>query len=581
MAEGKKTETSGRNKHMLSGIMAVSHRITDHKLIGASNYVDWSTIVTFYLWGIRKSRHLTDEPKTHDEDWMANDACLLLGIKNSIDAKIVSLVRHCGYCKQIMDYLKSLYLGKGNVSHLYDTYKSFYTTDPQGQSIHDYYMQLKDTFEQLNELLPLSTYITVLQAQREQMFVLRFLCGLSSEYEGVTSQILSRANISDGEEALTRIWRSNLVLLATPSVPPSTALYSRRHTFDRSFEGPTRGSTRDMRSPNDGSRSVEQDMRSPNDGSRSLECFYCHEPGHTKRTCPLLKVKEKRYRSAQVATNEFTPSAPSTAQSYTLTTDEYACQVINYGATNHMTGNYKLFTSYNKTFPSHVTVANGAQSSVTISGTINPTSLLSLSTIDLMTKQVIGSGRESGGLYVLETTVRRPVACSTFQKLSSLDCKSCQFAKHHRLTYVPRVNKRSNFPFELVHFDVWGPYSVVSKPVHTSRSHNAKEYLSGPFQIFMSQNSILHQTSCVDTPSQNGLAERKNRHLLETARVLLFQTQVPKYFWIDAVSTTCFFINRMRSAVLNELPVYYMSLYLECRVLLKINLRVTRNDSHG
>ncbi|XP_034690522.1 ATP synthase subunit beta, chloroplastic-like [Vitis riparia] len=31
----------------------------------------------------------------------------------------------------------------------------------------------------------------------------------------------------------------------------------------------------------------------------------------------------------------------------------------------------------------------------------------------------------------------------------------------------------------------------------------------------MSHNGILHQTSCVDTPSQNGVAERKNRHLFE------------------------------------------------------------------
>ena len=36
----------------------------------------------------------------------------------------------------------------------------------------------------------------------------------------------------------------------------------------------------------------------------------------------------------------------------------------------------------------------------------------------------------------------------------------------------------------------------------------------------MLQNDILHQTSCVDTPSQNGAVERKNRHLLETAITL-------------------------------------------------------------
>ncbi|RVW98450.1 Retrovirus-related Pol polyprotein from transposon RE1 [Vitis vinifera] len=66
----------------------------------------------------------------------------------------------------------------------------------------------------------------------------------------------------------------------------------------------------------------------------------------------------------------------------------------------------------------------------------------------------------------------------------------------------------------------------------------------------MSHNGILHQTSCVDTPSQNGVAERKNRHLLETARALMFQMKVPKQFWADAVSTACFLINRMPTVVL-------------------------------
>ena len=60
-------------------------------------------------------------------------------------------------------------------------------------------------------------------------------------------------------------------------------------------------------------------------------------------------------------------------------------------------------------------------------------------------------------------------------------------------------------------------------PIQNLRSDNAKEYVSEQFQSFMLQNGILHQTSYVDTPSQNGVAKRKNRHLLETARALLFQ----------------------------------------------------------
>ena len=67
----------------------------------------------------------------------------------------------------------------------------------------------------------------------------------------------------------------------------------------------------------------------------------------------------------------------------------------------------------------------------------------------------------------------------------------------------------------------------------------------------MLQHGILHQTFCVDTPSHNRVAERKNKHLLETGRDLLFQMHVPKQFWADAVSTICFLINRMSSSVLN------------------------------
>ena len=65
----------------------------------------------------------------------------------------------------------------------------------------------------------------------------------------------------------------------------------------------------------------------------------------------------------------------------------------------------------------------------------------------------------------------------------------------------------------------------------------------------MSQNGILHQFSCVDTPSQNGVAKRKNQRLLEITRALLFQMKVTKQFWTDAVSIAYFLINRMTSFV--------------------------------
>ena len=68
------------------------------------------------------------------------------------------------------------------------------------------------------------------------------------------------------------------------------------------------------------------------------------------------------------------------------------------------------------------------------------------------------------------------------------------------------------------------------------------------FGAYLLEHGIIHQTS-PDTPSQNGVAKRKNRHLLEVARSMMFQMDVPKYLWSEAVLTTTYLINRMPSKI--------------------------------
>ena len=119
------------------------------------------------------------------------------------------------------------------------------------------------------------------------------------------------------------------------------------------------------------------------------------------------------------------------------------------------------------------------------------------------------------------------------------------------------MKSRSEF-FFFSHFSAFCAeiQSQFHVSVQTLRSDNTKEYLSKPFQSFMLQHGILHQTSCVDTPSQNGIAKRKNIHLLETVWALLFHMHVPKHFWADGVSAR-FLINRMPSSVLNWNTPYH------------------------
>ena len=89
-----------------------------------------------------------------------------------------------------------------------------------------------------------------------------------------------------------------------------------------------------------------------------------------------------------------------------------------------------------------------------------------------------------------------------------------------------------------------------SAKIRIIRTDNGKEYVNNDFGAYLSSHGIIHQTTCPSTPSQNGVAERKNRHLLEVARSLMFQMNVPKYLWSEAVLTAAYLINRMPSRIL-------------------------------
>ena len=55
---------------------------------------------------------------------------------------------------------------------------------------------------------------------------------------------------------------------------------------------------------------------------------------------------------------------------------------------------------------------------------------------------------------------------------------------------------------------------------------------------------------CPYTPQQNGIAERKNRLLLEVARFLMFTSSTPNRYWEEAILTAAYLINRLPTKVL-------------------------------
>ena len=88
------------------------------------------------------------------------------------------------------------------------------------------------------------------------------------------------------------------------------------------------------------------------------------------------------------------------------------------------------------------------------------------------------------------------------------------------------------------------------------RSDNGGEYTSNAFKQHLAKYEMIHQTSCPYTPQQNGVAERKNRHLMEVARSMIFHTSMPKSYWGDVVLTACYLINRIPTRILQDQSPY-------------------------
>ncbi|RVW65705.1 Retrovirus-related Pol polyprotein from transposon RE2 [Vitis vinifera] len=392
------------------------------------------------------------------------------------------------------------------------------------------------------------------------------LIGLRPDLEPIRDQILSSSSVPSLDDVFARLLRiSSTQTLPSDSTSDSSVLVSQ--TTSRGGRSGTRGR-----------------------GQRP-HCTYCNKLGHTRDRCYQLHGRPPRTAHMAQSSDSPLPQPPSSSASQTsqgsiasvaqpgnasacLThTSSLGPWILDSGASDHLSGNKDLFSSITTTsaLPT-VTLANGSQTVAK-----GPS-----------TGKTIGIGRESQGLYHL-TSNSSPVVCistdapllihnrlghpslSKFQKmvprfstLSSLPCESCQLRKHTRVSFPKRLNNRAKSPFELVHTDVWGSCRTASTlgfqyfvtfidDYSRCTCDNAREYFSAPFTSFMSHHEILHQSSCAHTPQQNGVAERKNRHLVETAHtILLHNNNVPFHFWGDAVLTACYLINRMPSSVLHD-----------------------------
>ena len=181
------------------------------------------------------------------------------------------------------------------------------------------------------------------------------------------------------------------------------------------------------------------------------------------------------------------------------------------------------------------------------------------------------------------------------------DCESCALGKMHRLPHPKQSENRANKILEMVHTDLCGPMQIESvggsrylltfiddysrytvvyllkrksevtskfkefvmlmennshqikklNVINSVRSDNGGEYRSDEFKKYCSEKGISQQFTNPYCPQQNGVSERLNRTIVESARSMLCHAKLPLKFWAEAVNTVVYLRNRSPTSALN------------------------------
>jgi len=78
------------------------------------------------------------------------------------------------------------------------------------------------------------------------------------------------------------------------------------------------------------------------------------------------------------------------------------------------------------------------------------------------------------------------------------------------------------------------------------------EFTSREFNQFCEDEGINRQVTLPYSPQQNGAAERKNRSLVEMARSMLVEQDLPLKLWAEAVYTSAYLQNRLPSKAIED-----------------------------
>ncbi|CAL2278968.1 unnamed protein product [Prunus armeniaca] len=154
------------------------------------------------------------------------------------------------------------------------------------------------------------------------------------------------------------------------------------------------------------------------------------------------------------------------------------------------------------------------------------------------------------------------------KRLGHLNERSIKLLENQGMVHgLPHLEQKS-----VVHTDICGPMKTESLSgnrkfkamtelqsgykIKGLRSDRGGEFLSGEFNKFCEESGIQRQLTMTYSPQQNGVAERKNRTVVEMAKSMLHEKGVPYEFWAEAVNTAVYLLNRCPTKALNKITPF-------------------------
>ncbi|RVX05223.1 Retrovirus-related Pol polyprotein from transposon RE1 [Vitis vinifera] len=558
-----------------SSVISGSPMITSEKLVGCENYLSWFAFVELWFMGQGYEDHLVtqeaDIPEVDKVQWRKIDAQLCSVLWQSVDPKILHHLRAYKTCFKFWNQAKGLYTN--DIQRLYKVASSIVNVKQQDMNLSTYIDQIASLKEEFLTVMPLTTDVGDQCMQIDKFFMVLTLIGLRPDLETVRDQILGSSSVPSLDDVFARLLRiSSTQTLSFDNTSDSSVLVSQTNS---------RGG------------------RSGNRGRGQRPHYtYCNKLGHTRDRCYQLHGRPPTlptWPSHLILSRLNLPVPPhlriGNASACLTHTSSLGPWILDFGASDHISGNKDLFSSITTTsaLPT-VTLANGSQTMAKGFGFAHslpslpfhsvlyapecPFNLISISKItrtlncsitfsdkfvtlqDRSTGKTIGIRRESQGLYHL--TSPSPAVCistdapllihsclghpnlSKFQKmvpsfssLSSLACESCQLGKHTRVSFPKRLNNRAKSPFELDHTDVWGPCRTVS---------------TLGFQYFVTFIDDYSRCTC-DNAREYFSAPFT---LFMSQHGIIHQSSCAHTPQQNGVAEPCYLINRMPSSVLHD-----------------------------